>query len=153
MAKHNNVYKKYTNITKEILDSICVGDLIKINDWKRGLRVKGVTENYFVAATKAFGETIYSVCEKKLWGGIKHNRMTGNMFHMGTDGWVFGAPSWYNFNKTGEYDFDNLEAITAYLNTFELPEGAGDHSFLSPRRAVPIRVIYIKKGKEEIKNE
>ena len=60
-----NGYEQHTTITKELLDGIKVGDLIKVNDWKKPLRVKGVSDNYFVMATKQFGDTIYSVCEKK----------------------------------------------------------------------------------------
>lgn len=40
-------YKHYTEITKEILDSIKAGMLVKINDWKRPMKVVGVSENYF----------------------------------------------------------------------------------------------------------
>ena len=58
MNKHNNNLE----LTKDVLDSIKVGDLIKINDWKRPMRVKAVTENYFVMAYKAFGAWVYSVC-------------------------------------------------------------------------------------------
>lgn len=41
-------YVRYSNVTREILDTVCVGDLIKINEWKVPLRVKAVSENYFV---------------------------------------------------------------------------------------------------------
>ena len=40
-------YKHYTDITKEILDNIKVGMLVKINDWKRPMKVVGISENYF----------------------------------------------------------------------------------------------------------
>lgn len=85
-----NGYEQHTTITKELLDGIKVGDLIKVNDWKKPLRVKGVSDNYFVMATKQFGDTIYSVCEKKPWGGIRYNAMVGGMFHVGRDSWTFG---------------------------------------------------------------
>lgn len=45
-------YRHYDNITKEILDSIKAGNLIRINDWKRGMRVVGVSDNYFVMIQK-----------------------------------------------------------------------------------------------------
>ena len=45
-------YSHYSNITKEILDTVKVGDLIKINDWKKPMRVKAVSENYFVMTKK-----------------------------------------------------------------------------------------------------
>lgn len=125
--------KTYDEITKELLDQIEVGDLVKVNDWKKPLRVKAVSENYFVMATKAFGETIYAVCEKKPWGGIRYNAMRGGMFHVGTDSWIFG---W-----TEGYDFDNPEIADRYLQSFE--EGESE---ISPRNAVPIFTIQIKKG-------
>lgn len=144
--KDKSGYEKFTDVTKELLDSVCVGDLIKINDWKKPLRVKGVSKNYFVMATKQFGECVYSVCEKKPWKGTRHNSMVGGMFHVGDDSWIFGSSVWLDFNEDGRYDFDNPEAVKAYLDTFELPEGKEEHSSLSERRAVPINTIYIKKA-------
>ena len=40
----NKEYTHYRNITREILDTIKVGDLVKINDWTKPLRVKAVSE-------------------------------------------------------------------------------------------------------------
>lgn len=31
----NKQYKHYTDVTREILDTIKIGDLIKINNWKK----------------------------------------------------------------------------------------------------------------------
>ena len=126
-------YKTYDEITKELLDQIEVGDLVKVNDWKKPLRVKAVSENYFVMARKIFGKTNYSVCEKKRWGGIRYNAMMGGMFHVGKDHWIFG---W-----GGSYDFDDYGNATRYLRSFE--EGESE---LSVRNAVPIFTIQIKKG-------
>lgn len=136
-------YKIFINITKEVLDSVKPGDLVKVNDWKKPLKVIAVSDNYFVMARKLFGEWEYSVCEKKPWGGIRYNAMIGGKFHVGTDGWVFGSPTWIDFDCE-EYDFDNLEASQAYINSFELSEDNRDHSIISPRNAVPIASIYIK---------
>ena len=41
---------KYTDITKELLDSIQVGDLVAIQGWDSLLEVKCVSDNYFVMA-------------------------------------------------------------------------------------------------------
>ena len=57
-------YKHYTNVTKEILDTVKAGDLIKINDWKKPMRVKAVSENFLVMTQKNFRNTYYSVCSK-----------------------------------------------------------------------------------------
>jgi len=133
-------YEVYENVSKELLDSICVGDLIKVNGWKTPLRVKGVSENYFVMARKAFGENcIYSVCEKKPWGGIRHNSMTGGMFHVGRDSWLFGAP--VDYGDSNYYDFDNAKATAEYLALFETGE-----SEVSCRNAIPIHALYIKRA-------
>lgn len=58
-------YVVYESITKELLDTVNVGDLILTNDSKQPLRVYGVSPNYFVMARRAFGQWLYSVCEKK----------------------------------------------------------------------------------------
>lgn len=136
-----NRYETYTKITKELLDSISVGDLVKVNDWNKPLRVKGVSKDYFVMATKEFGKTIYSVCEKKPWEGIRYNAMIGGKFHVGTDGWLFGSPVW---NGKG-YDFDNELMTKKYLETFELPKTDKEYSFLSSRSAIPILQLFIKR--------
>ena len=45
-------YVHYPTVTREILDTIKVGDLIRVNDWKKPMRVKAVSENYFVMTKK-----------------------------------------------------------------------------------------------------
>jgi len=130
----NRKYVDYSEITKEILDSVEVGDLIKVNDWKKPMRVKGVTENYFVMAKNQLGNTYYSVCEKKPWGGIRHNSMIGGMFHVGKDSWLFGCAGF-------DYKFDDEEAVKKYLQTFEMGE-----SELSQRNAIAIAQLFIKKS-------
>lgn len=141
-------YTAYSDITKELLDSIEVGDLIKVNDWKRPLRCKGTTDDYFVMSTKQFGSTCYSVCEKQRWNGGNHNGMVNGKFHVGRDGWIFGSSAWLPFGK-GNYDFDNYEATIAYLKTFELPQDNQDHSFISLRSGIPILTIQIKKAAQQ----
>jgi len=136
-------YECFTEITRELLDSVKVGDLIKINDWKKPLKVIAITKNYFVMAKKMVDKWEYSVCEKKPWEGIRYNSMIGGKYHVGADGWLFGSPVWLGFNCE-EYDFDNLEASQAYIDSFELPEGDRNHSFISSRNAVPIINMYVK---------
>lgn len=136
-------YEIFTEISKEVLDNIKVGDLIKVNDWNKPIRVRAVSENYFVMANNMFGKWDYSVCEKKPWNGTRYNSMIGGMFHVGTDGWIFGSPVWNQFGCDG-YDFNNLEASQEYINTFELPEDDRERAFISPRNAVPISKICIK---------
>lgn len=127
-------YKEFCEITKELLDSVEVGDVVRMNDWKRGMVVRGVTANYFVMATMMFGEWLYSVCEKKP-SKINYNMMTRGMFHIGRDSWVFGF---------GEYKFDDKEWVDQYLNSFE-DENCENHSELSVRGSVPIDYMSIRK--------
>lgn len=144
-------YEIHKDITKELLDSIKMGDLVKVNDWKKPLRVKGVSENYFVMATHQFGKCVYSVCEKKPREAGIHNEMMLGKFHVGTDHWIFGAPVWCDFgDESGKYDFDNTEATAAYLATFELPDDFGDirKSEISERSGIPINTLYIKRVQE-----
>ena len=125
-------YTHYKDVTKEILDNIKVENLIKVNNWKKPMRVVGVSENYFCMIQKNFGKIYYSVCEKKPWGGIRYNKMIGGLFHCGTDNMIFG---YFGFN----YKFDDEEQIKEYLNAFETGEIE-----LSMRGTIPIIDLYVK---------
>lgn len=131
-------YIHYTEITRKVLDSIKVGDLVKVNDWKKPLKVKAVSENYFVMAGNLFGKPLYSVCSK-LPGGFNRNAMVADMFHCGTDNWVFGSPLSCDHERL--YFFENEEANTAYLQSFENGE-----TELSVRSSVAIYDLYVKEG-------
>ena len=131
-------YENYEIITKELLDSVQVGDLIKFNDWQSPLRVKGVSENYFVMSRKMFGQKVYSICEKKPWDGVRYNSMRGGMFHISTDSWLFG---WGGWPKGHEYDFEDEEAVKSYLQSLERGE-----TEISQRRACPVEFMSIKRG-------
>lgn len=133
----NKEYTHYRNITREILDTIKVGDLVKINDWTIPLRVKAVSENYFVMVSNLFGKLMYSVCSKLPWKGIRHNEMIGGMFHCGTDNWLFGSPLSSQYKNL--YSFENEEANQAYLQEFENGEAE-----ISERSGVPIYDLYVK---------
>jgi hypothetical protein len=139
------MYEHHETITKELLDGIKVGDLVKVNDWKRPLRVRGVTKNYFVMSMAAFGRYIYSVCEKIPWAGIRYNSMCGGMFHVGTDNYSWGNPFWDSVDCEA-WDFSDKAIAEGYLKTFEIPETQEGHSELSVRTSVPICEIYIKRA-------
>ena len=136
MAKQ---YIHYTNITREILDTIKVGDLIKINNWTKPMRVKAVSENFFVMKRKQFNDTRYSVCSKIPWSGVKHNAMTGGMFHCGADNWIFGSPLCISHEDV--YEFENEETNKLYLQEFE-----DEEAHISERSGMPIYDLYIKSG-------
>ena len=128
-----NIYRD-KEITKEILDSIKVGDKVRCNDWKRAKKVVGVSQNYFVMATKCFGKWLYSVCEKKTFKGIRYNALVGGYFSIGTDNWVFGAP------MENAYEFDNEIFVKQYLNAFESGECE-----LSMRKSCALTEIEIRR--------
>lgn len=126
-------YIEYTEVTKEVLDSLQIGDLVKVNDWKKPMRIKGVSENYAVMVQKQFKDTYYSVIEKKPRSAGNHNAMCQGCFHCGKDDWIFGDPEF-------RYNFDDAEAVASYLQTFE-----ADIAHLSERNAIPILTLQVKK--------
>lgn len=130
-------YIHYSDVTREVLDTVRVGDLVKVNDWKKPMRVKAVSENYFVMTQKQFGDTYYSVCSKLPWDGIRYNSMRGGMFHCGPDSWIFGSPVSIDYENV--YQFENEEANKAYLKEFEDGE-----SWISERRGIAIYDLYVK---------
>lgn len=134
-------YIHYTNVTKDILDIIKVGDLIKVNGWKRPMRVKAVSKNYFVMTQNQFGNKYYSVCSKLPWGGIRYNSMVGGMFHCSTDSFLFGCP--LSINYPNLYEFENEEANRQYLQAFE----DGEYE-LSERKGIAIFDLYVKRESE-----
>lgn len=134
MAKE---YIHYTNVTRENLDTVKVGDLIKINDWKKPMRVKAVSENFFVMTMKQFKDTYYSVCSKLPWEGTRYNAMIGGMFHCGKDNWIFGSNLCADYEDL--YEFNNEEANRLYLQEFETGE-----TYISERNGIPIFDLYVK---------
>lgn len=134
----NSVYKRYSKsqITKEILDQIQVGDFIKVNSWKQPLRVKGVSDNYFVMAQNLHDiekPLEYSVFSKIPFKGLSSNGKTEGDYFCGPDFWLFGDIDF-------DYKFDNPEFIQKYLNKFETGEAE-----ISMRNSVTVYSIQIKK--------
>ncbi|MDF2568642.1 MAG: hypothetical protein K0R55_246 [Sporomusa sp.] len=130
-------YTTYTEVTKEILDTIKVGDLVKVNDWKKPMQIKGVSVNYAVMVKKQFKDTYYSVIEKKPRTAGQHNAMLQGYFHCGKDDWIFGDSEF-------GYKFDDAEAVARYLHKFEIEE-----AHLSERNAIPILELQVKGGWEQ----
>ena len=136
----NSVYNRYSKsqITKEILDQIQIGDFIKVNSWKQPLRVKGISENYFVMAQDLHDiekPLEYSVFSKIPFKGLSLNGKIEGDYFCGPDFWLFGD---IDFN----YKFDNPESIQKYLNKFETGEAE-----ISMRNSVAVYSIQIKKEK------
>lgn len=128
-------YEVYTidecEITKEVLDSIKIGDLVKCNDWKQPLTVKAVSENYFIMVRNAFSKPLYSICEKKPSSETR-NYYTKGAFRIGTDAWVFGV-----------YDYFEQKDCEKAIKDFETGKAE-----LSVRRAVDLELIQIKRNKK-----
>lgn len=133
----DNSYVHYDNVTREILDTIKVGDLIKVNYWESPMEVKAVSDNYFVMTADMDDGIYYSVCSKLPWGGIRHNDMVGGMFHCSTDNWVFGSPLSLDYENL--YEFKNEESNQKYLQEFESGECE-----LSERNGIAIYDLYVK---------
>ena len=123
-----NNYIKHDEITKELLNSIEGGDLVKCNNWRGTLKVIGVSENYFLMVYK----DECSICEKKP-SETTRNFYTKGSFRIGTDNYIFGFEDGYKF--------ENEESIKKYLNEFET--GVTE---LSVRNAVDLVSIAIKKS-------
>lgn len=132
----NNNCKHYTEITREILDTIKVGDQVKINDWENFMRVKGVSTNFFVMTCQEGEVAHYSVCSKLPWNGIRHNAMIGGMFHCGGDNWVFGSP--LAIDHRDLYQFNDPKMTARYLEDFE-----NEKCEISVRNGTPIVDLYI----------
>lgn len=126
------IYETYEEITRDLLDTVKRGDLVKCNDWKRPLRVCAATKNYFVMATRAFGKVVYSVCEKKP-SEYSCNNFTKGAFRIGRDNYIFGAPNGYEW----ETEIEALEYLAGFEN--------GDIE-LSQRAAVDLKKISIKRS-------
>ena len=122
-----NNYITYENITKEILNIIKVGDLVKCNDWKSPIRVVGVSDNYFIMATNKFGKVLYSICEKKIADHNRNYYHKGN-FRIGTDNYVFGKFNYLNN--------DNIDEALQELENGEME--------LSVRKAIDLISISVK---------
>ena len=128
-------YKLYQNVTREILDSIKVGDLVKVNDWDAPLTVKAVSDNYFVMS----GNSCYSVCSKIPWDGVRHNEMVGGMFHCGPDDRIFG--SMLQMECEDLYKFNNDDYNQKYLQEFE-----DGNNNVSERNGIAIYSLYVQSG-------
>lgn len=120
------VYEVFERPTKEVLDTIEVGDLIKCNDWKGSYRVKAVSENYFIATRPFFSNVLYTICHKDK-AGFQHNYIVDDLPYIGPDNYVFG-----NFTYKDDCD----DAIK------ELESGEME---ISERRGVALYRIQIKK--------
>lgn len=106
MKKYNEFEWFDGTLTKEVLDSIKVGDRVKCNGWKKPMKITAVSENYFIMTQNLFGRVYYSICEK-LPSKITCNHYNEGMFRIGAD------------NYYGYYDYDNKEECEEALIRLE----------------------------------
>lgn len=121
------MYVKYANPDKGVLDTVRVGDLIKCNYWTAPLRVKAVSENYFIMVRNCFGKALYSICDKRP-SGFSRNYIKEGKPTIGLDYYIFG-----------KFDYLNQEDIEAAIA--ELESGEME---LSVRKSCALDTIYIK---------
>lgn len=132
-------FELYQNVSRLDLDTLKVGDQVKVNDWEDAMTVKAVSENYLVMTCQKDGDVYYSVCSKLPWHGIRHNAMRGGMFHCSTDDWVWGSPLCIEHKDV--YKFEDPELSAQYLQDFE-----DGKCHLSERCGIPIYDLYVRRG-------
>jgi hypothetical protein len=134
-----NKYEIYEHpdITKELLNTIKVGDFIKVNTWKRPLKVIAVSENFFIMWRPHFKTWMYSICEKNK-RGYAHNMIYRPECGFDDDEFVCGADD--HFTK---YDYSNEKECKKALK--ELEKGTLE---VTTRHGWGIWHLEIKRGKE-----
>jgi hypothetical protein len=130
------IYEKQ-DITKELLNTIKVGDFIKVNTWKRPMKVIAISENFFIMWKPCFETYMYSICEKNK-RGYAHNMFYRPKCGFDSDEFVCG-PDNYVF---GKYDYDDAEECEEALKDLESGEME-----VSQRRGWGIWHLEIKRGK------
>lgn len=106
------IYEKH-DVTKELLNTIKVGDLIKVNTWKRPMRVIAVSENFFIMWKKHFNTYMYSICEKNK-RGYHHNTVYRPACGFYEDEFVCGSDDHYT-----KYDYSNEKECKKALEELE----------------------------------
>lgn len=122
-------------IDKEVLDLIQVNDLIKINNWRRPMRVRGVSENYAVMTCNIMGKLYYSVISKKPFEGTQYNNLRQGLYYCGPDHWLFGYVDF-------DYKFNDINKIEKYLDSFE----SGESEISQRSHTISIYTLSIKRG-------
>jgi hypothetical protein len=108
---------------QEKLKSVRVGDLVKVNKWKKSMRVKAVSENYIIMSQKAFGTSLYSIIDK-------------NNLECGPD------------NYYGKHNYNNIWECEIALTELE-----NNDLQVSGRRNLDIKNIVVTPGKIKINHD
>lgn len=108
-------YVGISPVTKQDLESVKIGDYIKVNNWYRAMRVRAISENYILCANKSFdGVFIYSVISKNP-ASFTRNNIIENLCYCGKDNQIFGDLDF-------DYDFDDESKCRQYIQKFETGE-------------------------------
>ena len=135
MKKYNKYEHK--DITKELLDTIKVNDFVKINTWKRPMKVIAISENFIIMWRKHFKTFAYSILEK-FKRGYSHNLINDNC-GFSFDDFVCGPD-----NSYCKFDYSNKDDCEKALE--ELENGNLE---VSTRHGWGVHYIEIKKVEEK----
>lgn len=130
-------FAEYHNdeITKDVIDSLGVGDIFKINCWDIEMTVKGISANYIIASN---GERYTIISKTKGTAKMNYNgRDYSNKYYCAADDWIFGHPDKIDYPDI--YIFNTKESVDVYLNSLEKGE-----TRMSVRNREPINILYVK---------
>lgn len=136
MKRTISEYFEKPNITKELLDTIKVGDKVRINNWRAYFDVVAVSKNYFIMTRPVKDTFLYSICEKNK-RGYEHNLCYQPKCGFSSDEFVCGADDHWC-----KYDYSKKNELKLAIK--ELEEG---ELKVSTKRGLGIKKIYIKRGK------
>lgn len=152
------IYYDIDELTKDVLDSIEVGNFVKCNSWKKPMMVVAVSKNYFIMIGRHFGTYIYSICEK-LPSKWTHNMYDEGCFRIGPDNY-YGYYSYYKLKECEEalirledgYNYTPIAEKDEHPNWYDWEKTANPitkklgHMELS-RKAINLLRIAVKKTK------
>lgn len=98
---------KQEEINREILAQIKVGDTVGVNDWKRNMTVRGVSENFIIMNDTA-GE--YTILPKEP-ADISHNAVSKGQWYTAPDDLIL--------DFEGGYDWIEAKVANEYLTRLE----------------------------------
>lgn len=90
----------------DVIDRLCTGDRIQVNDWEKPMKVCGVTDHYVLA----YNGNEYTIISK-LPQMYSHNSIYA--------GDPFCAMDWWVFGYADGYDFASNEWCEKYMNSLE----------------------------------
>ena len=103
-------YRTYTEITQKLLDSLKIGDMVRINDWKQSMPVCGVSKHYVVIAARQFGNWRCAVVQKVPWVGYDRDTYT----------WLVGKYVCCTHSLPGTmFDLGDPSEVKKYLKNLE----------------------------------